>query len=89
MNFLPLQSFSNVQYIRAEKTKPNKYPPVVLKIIPIPPLNPENTGKPMAPSSMYTIVVKVPSLPPRKPKVKNTAKVCNVMGISPMGAYGY
>ena len=61
------------------------YPPVVLKSMPIPPLNPEKTGSPIAPSSMYTTITVVPSLPPNSPKVRKTAKVCRDIGTSPKG----
>ena len=46
----------------------------------MPPVKPENTGSPTAPRSMYRTTAMVLRLPPRRPVVRNTAKVCRVKG---------
>ena len=63
------------------------YPPVGPAKTPIPPLNPENTGIPTAPSNTYTAILIVPYFLPSIPPVRNTASVPRLIGtgVNPRG----
>ena len=73
-------SFSASHISRALKIKPMIYPPVGPIRCPKPPVKPEKTGSPAAPSKRYTRIASVPRFPPSMPTVMNTPKVCMVKG---------
>lgn len=64
----------------AVKINPVKNPPVIPVITDKPPLNPEKTGMPKAPRSMYMATAATPLFFPRINPVKATANVCKVRG---------
>ena len=72
--------FSKSHITRPEKIHPIIYPPVAPKRAPGPALKFEKTGTPIKPSSKYTQTETVPLFPPRKLRVRYTAKVCIVNG---------
>ena len=53
----------------------------------MPPRNPANTGTPTAPISTYTTSLMVPYFEPRRPPVRNTARVARFTGtgVNPSG----
>ncbi len=69
-----------IHITKAISRNPAIYPPVGPKRVPGPPLNPENTGSPMAPRIIYIRIVTNPSLPPRITQVIYMANVCSVNG---------
>lgn len=66
-------------------TNPHKKPPVGPTSAPMPPMNPENTGRPSAPSKMYAITANIAV--PRSSTATSMARtnVCRVNGTGPMG----
>ena len=50
----------------AEGKKPKIYPPEAPRITPIPPIKPENSGRPTMPPSIYAPIAESPLLAPRQ-----------------------
>lgn len=71
--------------IAAASMNPGRYPPVGPRITETPPLKPEKTGSPTAPSRMYIITLITDLLEPSTPADTKTASVCNETGTLPSG----
>jgi hypothetical protein len=69
----------------AQNIYPKMNPPLGLKIMPIPPANPEKTGMPVRPISTKIIWLKVARLAPIMPAAVNMAKWTKLIGAGPIG----
>ena len=85
ISLFPFASFIINPMINAVSKNPTIYHPVGPAITPGPEENPANTGTPIVPSIINTIIEISLLFVPRSPAVTNTAKVCSVNGTGPIG----